>query len=688
MNSFAAAYHGTFLPTPTPPSHNRTVSLGPHDPLPTRKSISKARSTTALRQANMSDSELDRSFQTLHDPRNNDSKNGSRRASSTSRHPGLIDEVATLSDKLISAINHQQKLDDSLNQTRHELEAAKAKIAELEAKEKEQQERISNGDLVSKDEIDKLKAKSEAEVAEEKKQKQQALQEKKGMEAELENLTASLFEEANKLVATANREKSSVDKKNQQLRDQIKDGEALIASQTEQLTELKILMQQIQTDHRKEMTDSPRTSLAPSTPAVDKEDSANVARLLEAMNMTLATPALHFQPTSASKLTHLIRTECRKDIPAYDDFHNLLQTSNHRSYNPSHASSRAGSGTYGGLNVMGLGSMYGTNNGSNPNVAQSGTSKANSSPSLPGSFSPRPSTTEIVPLKETRFFKRVMTEDIEPTLRLDLSPAISWLSRRTILAAVGDNVLSVEPIPEASIRLNGRFTSCSLCGDSRKEGQNPRTHAMRVREGEGATKWPICTLCLEKVRAVGDLVSYVRMVRDGVVKIGDQKEEEEAWEELVRLRERLFWARMAGGVVPAFIPSNKNSPVVEFSNDGRVAESENKENKTPGPETPDDSPRVSNDRPDATEEEDEEEDEASRQARFQLQAGLEHVTTFQNAAEHHRRNVSMQSTGDTKSNTGTPPPTPPRKRESGGFPRISIPKLPTNFWEGQVNTLH
>ena len=439
-------------------------------------------------------------------------------------------------------------------------------------------------------------------------------------------------------------------------------------------------MQQINSDYRKDL-DSPRVSLPPQSPGITRADS-DLARLLEAMNLTLSpAETAGVAPGPSTSLTYLIRPSCRTDIPAYDDFRSLLQTSTIRSHNPSHAPSRAGSGSYGGLAVMGLGS---TSNNSNPNLAQTSqpaTSKLANSPSLPGSFSPTPDQRGPVLLKDTRFFKRLMAEDVEPTLRLDLSPTISWLNRRSIISALADSSLIVEPIPEASMKLYGKYTSCALCGDSRKEGQNPRTHAMRVREGEGATKWSICKLCLEKVRSVGDLIAYVRMVKEGVVKCGDRKEEEEAWEELVRMRERLFWARMAGGVIPAFLPSTKNSPVAT------IPEPNQDDLKSPEPtsesgfHTPLDQSRRGSgedDGADATKDrESEDETKSEKDVRAQLQRGLdESLTTFDNL--RHK--------------TGTPPTTPPRntKRESGNgtnFPRISIPKLPDNFWSNQVNTL-
>lgn len=705
-----AAFLGQSLPPP-PSSHTRSVSAGPGD-MSTQKTatLSKARSTNSLRSKialaakTQSARDQEASFHTIRDPRMTSTSDLSR-ASSSSRGADNKDEVAVLSDKLISAINHQQQLDDNLAQTRHELQSANSRAAELEAKIKEYESRISNGELMTKETAEKQNEKIRTDVEVTRKQNEQLLQEKKSLQLDAENLSASLFEEANKMVATANEQKAATEKKNQQLRDQIKDGETVIASQTEQLAQLKLLMQDIGSEHRKQISESP--NLPPASPQVAKED--NLIRLLEAMNLSPVTPDhLDIAPSPSTQLTHLIKAQCRTDIPSYDDFKQMLATSNPRSHTPSHAPSRAGSGSYGGLSGLGLG--YSNNNSSSPNLStQASSSKTAPSSGLPGSFSPSPAQgSGPQPLKDSRFFKRLMTEDIEPTLRLDLSPQISWLQRRNILSAVAESNLMVEPIPEQSLKLYGKYTSCSVCGEARREAQNPRTHAMRTSEGEGANKWAICQLCLEKVRAVGDLIGYLRMVRDGVVKIADLKDEEEAWEEIIRLRERLFWARLAGGVVPAFLPSTKPSPVTVrqegmtpvLGTDGKADDHDgpdaNKENTTPKFQTPDGSRRGSDE--DVVQRERQDSETASeKEARFQLQNGLdESLTTFDNAREKALQN-SAKTANPTSPIVGAPS-TPSRfghgKRESSGsgFPKInvSIPKLPTlppGFWDTQVNSL-
>ena len=609
------------------------------------------------------------SLSTIRDPRSASSSNLSETGSASSRHPDLSNEVAALSDKLINAINNQTTLDDTLAQTRHELEASRARIEKLEVEAKTHEEKVASGQLLAKDGVDGEKSRLMADLAEERKQKILVQQEKRGIEAELENLTASLFEEANNMVASANIQRDAMEKKNQQLRDQIKDTELLLASQHEQLTELKTVMQQMSVE-AKDPTASPQSSTAPASPTVAREDNS-IARLLEAMNLTPTTPGTDdVTPAPSTSFTHLLKPVCRTDMPAYEDFRHLVVTSQQ-----SRPPSRVASGNYNGLNVMGLSSLSTaqphSRNGSSSNI--NSTSNTTSNPSLPGSFSPNIAEPKgPVPLKDTKFFKRLLVEDIEPALRLDLSPTISWLSRRSIISALIEGSMVVEPIPESHRKLYGRYTGCSMCGELRKGDENSRTHRLRVNEGESATKWPLCFLCLEKVRGAGDLVSYVRMIRDGVVKCNDKDEELEAWDELIRLRERLFWARMAGGVVPAFLRSEKNSPVAPEGSKLRQEINGDEElqiRELPGQFNSSTPPLARQDSGTSSAGTDTQ-DEVDQQ----LHRGLDESTTP----------PSSEANGRISEGRPTPPP-PSQKKESGGFLKV---KVPAAFRAPHVNVLH
>jgi Rab guanine nucleotide exchange factor SEC2 len=122
--------------------------------------------------------------------------------STPSHHPDLSNEIATLSNKLINAINHQTNLDDTLSATRHELESSKERIRQLERETQDYKDLISRGILIRKSISELEKSKLSASLAEERRQREEAEKAKKKMEGEVEALTTALFEEANKVCST------------------------------------------------------------------------------------------------------------------------------------------------------------------------------------------------------------------------------------------------------------------------------------------------------------------------------------------------------------------------------------------------------------------------------------------------------------------------------------------------------
>jgi chromosome segregation ATPase len=146
----------------------------------------------------------DGNLSTLPDPRSRTmSPANDSGPTSPSHHPDLSNEVATLSNKLINAINHQTDLDDTLSATRHELEASRERIRQLERANQEHADLLARGVLIRKSTSDLEKAKLIASLSEEKRQRAEVEKEKKNIEQELENLTTALFEEANKVDLTA-----------------------------------------------------------------------------------------------------------------------------------------------------------------------------------------------------------------------------------------------------------------------------------------------------------------------------------------------------------------------------------------------------------------------------------------------------------------------------------------------------
>lgn len=137
---------------------------------------------------------------TLPDPRSPLTSPELSRSNSTSpHHPELSNEVAALSNKLIHAINHQTDLEDSLNATRHELESAQERVRQLEPLVQEHKSLVANGILVRQTDVEAEILRLKTSLADERRQRVKAENDKMGIEQELETLTTALFEEANQV---------------------------------------------------------------------------------------------------------------------------------------------------------------------------------------------------------------------------------------------------------------------------------------------------------------------------------------------------------------------------------------------------------------------------------------------------------------------------------------------------------
>ena len=139
------------------------------------------------------------SLSTLPDPRSPDDFQSLQERDTPFPHPDLNNEVATLSKKLISAINHQTNLDDILAATRQELETSQKRVHVLELENRKHTSLIESGFLVKKSEAEEQASKLVVKLAEERKRRTVVEKDKKGIEQELENLTTALFEEANEV---------------------------------------------------------------------------------------------------------------------------------------------------------------------------------------------------------------------------------------------------------------------------------------------------------------------------------------------------------------------------------------------------------------------------------------------------------------------------------------------------------
>lgn len=159
--------------------------------------LSELRNGRRLSPASLEDLQ-ENDFNTLRDPRIASTTDLSGTPDS-SHHPDLNSEVATLSAKLVQAINNQTNLDDSLSATRQELEAAQERLSVVEAENERYRADISSGIMVKRSDVESEILSMRSTLDEERSKRSVAEADKKEMEQELETLTAALFEEANKV---------------------------------------------------------------------------------------------------------------------------------------------------------------------------------------------------------------------------------------------------------------------------------------------------------------------------------------------------------------------------------------------------------------------------------------------------------------------------------------------------------
>ncbi|KAK6353351.1 rab guanine nucleotide exchange factor S2 [Orbilia brochopaga] len=541
------------------PSHvisrkSSQVEIGSFSTIPTKEELKNARVVNISRSASANTSTTDLNAQLTAASGTTSAASAASDSGSISSDPSalsqqdLSEEVQALSHKLIKAINHQSSLEEGLEETRHELDVSKQRIRQLEAIAKEHQDMMATGVLVEKKEVEMETRQLMNKLMEETMQRGKAEKEKKHIEQDLENLTTSLFEEANKMVIAARKEREAVIRRNDQLEQQLSDTEILLATHQEQLTELKMALQQMTTER-----DELEALSSPSTPALrDQASRESLNRIFEALHIPTGPEAEEMSPSHPTHFSSILQPVLRSDISSFHDFCNVLHMSKH--YAPPQPIAKSPSiAPSSGFSIMGFttptkmpplpssSSFFSHNQKRSVSSVNSGTSSA--SAPVYSSLPPAPA------LRDTAFFKRALVEDIEPTLRLDAAPGISWIARRTVLTSVIEGTLVIEIMPPIS---KLPIFSCSMCGENRNDPEHARTHRFRTNETEAAQKYPLCGYCVNRLRSVCAFLAFLRTAKEGYIKCETEEDEKAAWEESVKLREQMFWSRVGGGVIPSF----------------------------------------------------------------------------------------------------------------------------------------
>lgn len=422
---------------------------------------------------------------------------------------------------------------------------------------------LASGELIRRSDVELENENLTKKLMAERGQRIDAEGSKKVIEKELEDLTRSLFEEANKMVAIERVEKAGLQERNDHLMTQLRDTEVLLSSHQAQLEELKDVMQKMsmKDDLQNARPDSPNPNRSHAhrysrdstkglkTPLSGTFPSPDVSQLeMEAENSDFehADSKVESDNTvqDVEQFSGMLMPRYRTDIAAYTDFLSLFHV---QQVSPRPALSRAASAT----------SLQPAKSSARDRKDGTATPERIDSPSLDKAASAaaglwnryQDNVAEMkrdkeVPLSHTKFLKRALVEDIEPTLRLDLAPELGYLSRRSILNAVVDGHLIVEPMPAHLARYQPERQPCALCGDARYTREIRRNFRLKTSEKIESQPYPLCNWCTDRVRSVCTYVAFLKQVKDGLWKVTNEAEEMRVWEESVRLREGMFWCRV------------------------------------------------------------------------------------------------------------------------------------------------
>ncbi|KAJ8585678.1 hypothetical protein M405DRAFT_935884 [Rhizopogon salebrosus TDB-379] len=338
-------------------------------------------------------------------------------ASLRSQVTDLFSQVTQLNGKLVKSYERVSDLEDQLHVSESSLRNASLTVSSLELERTHHLAALNTGLLVEKEhvttELNRLMERATEEAA----QRGQAETARHDIEKELDDLSATLFQQANTMVAEARFGQAKSERKGREAEEALKGAEEAIGSMQTQMQAL-----QAEKEEAERRAEEARISMGKgkwperdAQLALQHPEHARKMRLV-----TLHVPYTEF----IAFITHL------------------------RGLRISHVTAPA-----------------------------------------------------ISSLLGQPFLARLLTEDSEPTVRLDLAPSLSWLSRRSVLAAIHTGMLIVEPVPFSSLvqelhphsQTNAPVSiSCALCGTAIVRAQShdkPPSHPLaslaRSRTGGG-----------------------------------------------------------------------------------------------------------------------------------------------------------------------------------------------------------
>ena len=388
----------------------------------------------------------------------------------------LTAQVTGLNGKLVGSFERVADLEDEFSEAQRKLQATTSKIQTLEKERSEHLAALNTGLLVEKSHVTTEMQRMMDRVMEETKQRGKAENDKKQIEEELEQLSASLFAEANRMVAVEKLARARAEEKSGSMEKGLKDTEGIMLEQQKVLASLQRQVEEMQQGG----LTSDSASLMPGQSGLKIE---SLARSPSQRTATLGGSGGRRRTSVPAGMQILINIQPYSEFVAFMG-HLRKQRRNLRHFYtyPLPGQSRAASPAP-ALIAAGATSTVGAVAGGQPTMSPSpsqgslnpfsiaGVSRHKDYPSLPSSAE---NLVQLTNQGSLPFIKRAQEEDSDPCLRLDLAPGLNWLTRRQANTAILEGNLVVEPIfpggsvPDADeIRAQNAHlppAACALCG--------------------------------------------------------------------------------------------------------------------------------------------------------------------------------------------------------------------------------
>ena len=343
------------------------------------------------------------------------------------REHELRSQVTGLNAKLVSTFNRIADLEDELSLAHNRILVHTTALAELNKERDQYMYALNTGLLVEKAHVTTEMQRMMERVVDETAQRGKAESDRTRVEAELEELSASLFNEANKMVAVERLARAQAEAKSQDLERSLRDTERMMREQQEML---KNLQAQVEARGGTAVVPVPDAGPAPEPahPAIQTL-TVNIPPYYEFLAFLSHLRALHQQLVPYVNM-HLSGIDWTQAMPS---------------------------------------SMIGV---MSPAMGSNGSStRQRDYPYLPMSAE---NLVQLSSQMSLPFIRRAQDEDIEPCLRLSHASGLNWLTRRQATTALLDGNVVIEPLflggvvpDEEALRAEYSAVppgACALCG--------------------------------------------------------------------------------------------------------------------------------------------------------------------------------------------------------------------------------